>query len=697
MLSTGTVLQKRYRIKRLLAQGGMGAVYEAEAVHLRNATVAVKETFFNDFSNEKQAKLRDQFEREAATLARLHHPSLPQVKDHFVEGTGQFLVMDFIPGDDLDKLLEQRLMGKGEPFDFWMVMEWAERLLGALIYIHGQHPQVIHRDIKPANVKITPSGDLFLIDFGLAKDATTSRPGVSVGYGTIAYAPIEQLKSTGTDPRSDIYSLGATLYHLVTGKLPANALVREESVVEHLMPDVLRPAHHVNPQIPFAFASVLAKAMALDREQRYPNAIAMQMALRQARQEIEAEFRRLEEERKEKQRQEAERIRREEEERKRLEEEARQGELAEQRRREEAAWRQARLDEIKSREKELAKLKLALEQDEATEWLGERPDVGDQRIYQLPTTPEAPDEKPEKKVAAILPPKPPARTGVGVRLPLAIGGSLVAVALLIYLIVKFSGSVTDNPPVRIGQSQNVASNLGDAFTENVNGARLEMVRVPAGSFTMGSPDSESDRSPDEGPQHNVTVPRFYIGKHEVTQAQWKAVMGNNPSRFQGGDNLPVEQVSWNDAKEFCLKLKQMTGKEYRLPSEAEWEYAARAGTTGAYAGNLDSMAWYSNNSDSKTHPVGQKQPNAFGLFDMHGNVWEWCEDVWHNRYGEQHGNPPADGSAWLSGGDSRYRVLRGGSWFVRSIYCRSAYRGGNEPDTRINYDGFRVVVGARFP
>jgi DNA segregation ATPase FtsK/SpoIIIE-like protein len=356
MLSPGKVLQQRYRIKRLLAQGGMGAVYEAEAIHLRNAPVAVKETFFNDFSNEKQEKLREQFKREAATLARLRHPALPQVKDHFVEDDGQFLVMDFIPGDDLDTLLEQHLKEKNEPFGFWMVMEWAERLLDALVYIHGQYPPVIHRDIKPQNVKLTPRGELFLIDFGLAKDATTpTRPGVSVGYGTIAYAPIEQLKSLGTEVRSDLYSLGATLYHLATGEPPANAIVRDEAVNKYLMPDPLRAAHHVNPKTPFPLAAVIAKAMALDREQRYLNAYEMRQALWQAKQEIAAEIA-------EKQRQEQERRRREEEERKRLEEEARQRELEEQRRREEEERqrqeeaRQRELEQQRRREEETRRL-----------------------------------------------------------------------------------------------------------------------------------------------------------------------------------------------------------------------------------------------------------------------------------------------------------------------------------------------------
>lgn len=285
--------------------------------------------------------------------------------------------------------------------------------------------------------------------------------------------------------------------------------------------------------------------------------------------------------------------------------------------------------------------------------------------------PAPPKPKPQPEPPKSL--RPTVKWGVGL--------AVVIIALALYLITK-------TPSTSL-------LNLGNSFTENLNGVALEMIGVPGGEFLMGSPPNEEGRSDDEGPQHNVTVPRFYIGKYEVTQAQWKAVMGsgNNPSYFKG-DDLPVEQVSWNDAKGFCQKLSSMTGKTYRLPSEAEWEYACRAGTTGAYAGNLDAMAWYDNNSGNKTHPVGQKQPNAFGLYDMHGNVWEWCEDVWHDRYGGQHGNPPADGSAWLSGGDSSFRALRGGSCFS-SRGVRSADRVGLAPVVRVNYFGFRVVAPAR--
>jgi eukaryotic-like serine/threonine-protein kinase len=233
------------------------------------------------------------------------------------------------------------------------------------------------------------------------------------------------------------------------------------------------------------------------------------------------------------------------------------------------------------------------------------------------------------------------------------------------------------------------------LTENLNGIKLEMIRVPAGQFMRGSPESDQDKDPNETPQHKVTVPSFYISKYEVTQAQWKAVMGKNPSQFQGDDDRPVESVSWKDAKEFCGKLSKMAGKVYRLPSEAEWEYACRAKTTGGYAGDLTAIAWYGPNSNSSIHPVGRKSPNNFGLYDMHGNVWEWCEDVYHDSYGGQHGDPPTDGGAWITGGEKNRRVLRGGSWSINAQNCRSAARSWSAPDTRYLDLGFRVVVSAR--
>lgn len=201
--------------------------------------------------------------------------------------------------------------------------------------------------------------------------------------------------------------------------------------------------------------------------------------------------------------------------------------------------------------------------------------------------------------------------------------------------------------------------------------------------------------PDEKPVHRVKISQpFHMGKYEVTQGQWQSVMGNNPSNFKNCDNCPVEQVSWGDAQQFLAKLSERTdGFHYRLPSEAEWEYAARAGTTGDYAGNLDAMAWFDQNSGRTTHPVGTKQPNAWGLYDMHGNVFELCQDWHHDNYN----GAPTDGSAWLSGGEQKYREVRGGSSLSYATYARSSKRVMIAPYDRDENTGFRVVAVVRTP
>ncbi len=247
------------------------------------------------------------------------------------------------------------------------------------------------------------------------------------------------------------------------------------------------------------------------------------------------------------------------------------------------------------------------------------------------------------------------------------------------------------------------------FTEDLgNGITLEMVSIPGGTFLMGSPEGEGYDS--EYPQHEVIVQPFFMGKFQVTQAQWKAVaslpkvnhdLKSNPSRFQD-DDRPVERVSWEDAVEFCQRLSKQTGKEYRLPSEAEWEYAARAGTTTPFhfgetittdLANYDGNYTYANESQGEyreqTTPVGSFSPNAFGLYDMHGQVWEWCQDNWHDNYE----GAPKDGSPWLSGFSST-KIMRGGSWAYNPGVCRSAcrfYLARGFYDVDI---GFRVVCVA---
>ncbi|NEP12083.1 MAG: formylglycine-generating enzyme family protein [Symploca sp. SIO2C1] len=267
-----------------------------------------------------------------------------------------------------------------------------------------------------------------------------------------------------------------------------------------------------------------------------------------------------------------------------------------------------------------------------------------------------------------------------------------------------------------GKENNRSRRQANFFTEDLsNGIMLEMVAIPGGTFMMGSPATEEGRYERESPQHSVTIKPFYLGKFTVTQVQWRAVatlakvirdLNSDPAYFKG-DNLPVEQISWSDSKEFCARLSRETGRTYRLPSEAEWEYACRAGTNTPFhfgetittdLANYDGNSTYSfgpaGKYREKTTPVGSFQvANDFGLYDMHGNVWEWCEDHWHKNYQ----GAPKDGSVWIkenvNESDSHYnfRSLRGCSWGFGPRFCRSAYRDLNELDYRDSDISFRVV------
>ncbi|HEY9431780.1 MAG TPA: bifunctional serine/threonine-protein kinase/formylglycine-generating enzyme family protein [Blastocatellia bacterium] len=682
MLANGMLLQERYRIIRLLARGGMGAVYEAEAVHLGNAPVAVKQTFYN----EHQRTLREQFEREAATMARLRHPALPRVSDHFVEGGGQFLVMEFIPGDDLLALFNRR----GRPFDCGQVLAWAETLLDALDYIHTQHPPVIHRDIKPQNLKLTPRGELFLIDFGLAKNATTpTHSSASLHAYTLSYAPPEQIEGAGTDPRSDLYSLAATLHHLLAGEPPVDARVRQE-VVRYQAPDPLRLLHQVNPQIPPAVAMVIARAMALDRDYRYTSAAAMLQALREAGRLIaattpEAPFP----------------PRPQTQEGYRLQSQSRSSESATEH------------------------LSVAPPREQPRPGVAERPS---QRFESKQRADVAPVSATQSHAKAIV-------IGAALALPtvaLAIyfaflagrssGGAVVRTNGIVIPgsgvtdiqgTVKLptgvapSGSIgnfdfetvtLDGDGNAISRKKKQARHFGEDIGEDVI---LELVEIPGGEFTIGSPKEEEGRIPTEGPQRSVTLPSFWIGKYEVTQEQWREVakLSIVKSDFNADPSFPlykhgkspVSGVSWDDAVEFCKRLSRKTGREYRLPTEAEWEYAARAGTNAPFAFGATVTPVVANCTQKRPTTVGSLGvANAFGLFDMTGNVWEWCQDERRDDYNDL----SADGS-WTKEGDRQFRRLRGGSWGLTELkLCRSALRYQDAPDARSLIYGFRVVTAA---
>ena len=233
-----------------------------------------------------------------------------------------------------------------------------------------------------------------------------------------------------------------------------------------------------------------------------------------------------------------------------------------------------------------------------------------------------------------------------------------------------------------------AINFEDYFL--VNGVSFEMVYVEGGTFDMGATTEQgSDAESDEKPVHSVTLSGYYIGKCEVTQELWKAVMGSNPSKFKGTQN-PVESVDWEDCQEFVSRLNSLTGRTFRLPTEAEWEYAARGGNKSRhykYSGsdNIHDVAWYDDNSGSKTHAVGTKSPNELGIYDMSGNVWEWCSDRYGGYSAGAQTNPqgPSSGS---------YRVLRGGGWFDNARCCRVSFRSDYDPDDSNDSYGLRLVL-----
>jgi formylglycine-generating enzyme required for sulfatase activity len=231
---------------------------------------------------------------------------------------------------------------------------------------------------------------------------------------------------------------------------------------------------------------------------------------------------------------------------------------------------------------------------------------------------------------------------------------------------------------------------GTVETVRVNGVDIEMVYVPGGTFMMGSPSNGKDRNNDEV-QHQVMLTKgYWIGKYEVTQEQWQAVMGNNPAnKFGVGNRYPVYYVSWNDCQEFIQKLNSLTGQNFALPTEAQWEYAARGGPSSkgyVYSGsnNINDVAEYYGNNNKSTKPVGGRQANELGIYDMSGNVWEWCEDWIADYPGGSVTNPtgPSNGS---------YRVVRGGCWYSKARYCRSADRGNFDPSDRDYSLGFRLV------
>ena len=655
------------------------------------------------------AQILGLFEKEAVILEKLgKHPQIPTLLAHFQENDKFYIIQEYIDGHDL-----RTEIFAGQRLSEGYVIKFLQDILEALAFVHTQG--VIHRDIKPANLmRRKEDGKISLIDFGAVKEIgsiilnSQGQITPSLIIGSPGYMPTEQ--GIGQPCyASDIYAVGMTAIHALTGINPTH--LQEDPPTGEII------WRYDQLQISEYLAEVLTTMVRRYFKMRYPSAVEALQALKPL---LEAStgtilftpaktaycnevFKRLKQGNGKLSPVALQLL---ETERKKL-----SLSPAEAKEMYEFALSQAQEYERKRNEYEdlffkVVKVQFPFNQETEAELqeyrdsLGLKPEdvanIEERVLAQRQVEYERQPKKPNPP-----PPQPERVLGIPVTTFEFETAKLIAKPGFLGL-----GKGWEIQRSR-KKSRLFIQDLG-------NGGNLEMVTIPGGTFIMGSPENEKGYSSSQSPQHQVTVPPFFMGKYPVTQKQWQAVaalekvkidLKSDPSRFKGDgstsltNNLPVECVSWNDAQEFCARLSQNANKIYRLPSEAEWEYACRAGTTTPfYCGETIStdLANYHGNSTygqgqkgeyrEKTTEVGIFPANPFGLYDMYGNVWEWCEDDWYENYI----NAPIDGSAWTSlGGNSR--VLRGGSWVNDPRGCRSAYRNDfNRGDHSFGI-GFRVV------
>ncbi|MEG5082915.1 bifunctional serine/threonine-protein kinase/formylglycine-generating enzyme family protein [Microcoleus sp. AT8-B4] len=628
------ILRNRFRMIKLLGQGGFGRTYLAEDIDRLNQPCVVKQLAPDVQGTWAINKAVELFQLEARQLQQLgQHPQIPSLDAYFEDNKYLYLVQQFVDGDNLLTLFQNQGIWQES-----QVKQLLLELLPVLKFIHEQ--KIVHRDIKPENIMRRRSdGLLMLIDFGVSKQLSgtvISRQGTQIG--SHGYAPLEQMQGGEAYAASDLFSLGATAFHLLTGVHPYGLWT------EHGYSWTGNWQQHLKSPIDKELELILSKLLAKDIQQRYQSAEEVLRDFQgQSRQTpapipiptipvIPQHSLPL------------------------RTNTTRRGFL--------------QLAGFAGGGFALAVLGQSLLNNKSS---SSSPNLPPSSNKEAPSPKSSAQKSSPKTTAKSSSPKPSPKPAPETPKPQPSSNALKSFTF---------ETVTVNST---GQIANRRQGKAQAFIENIgNGISLDMVAIPGGSFVMGSPDTEAGRSSYEGPQRTVNIPAFFMGKYEITQEQYQAVMGNNPSEFKGA-KLPVEKVSWNDAVEFCKRLSQKTGKTYRLPSQAEWEYACRAGTkTPFYFGETitpDLVNYNGNNPyagaskglyRTQTTDVGNFSPNAFGLYDMHGNVWEWCSHPDNDR--------------------SDRRVRCGGSWNDTAVNCRSAYRLSNLAGDRYSDIGFRVAL-----
>ncbi|MEM7595115.1 MAG: bifunctional serine/threonine-protein kinase/formylglycine-generating enzyme family protein, partial [Cyanobacteria bacterium P01_A01_bin.83] len=571
------LLMNRYRAISLLGQGGFGRTFLAIDEFKPSKPRCVIKQFLPEVKGASALKKATElFEREAARLDELgQHQQIPELLAFFDQEERKYLIQEFIDGEDL--LKELKTAGV---FSQQQIKELLDDLLSVLKFVHDNN--VIHRDIKPENIiRRKQDGKLVLVDFGAAKEAIASEISqVGTIIGSVSYIAPEQAAGKAKFA-SDLYSLGATCLHLLTGVEPIDLFDTAEGEWNWR-------SHLKDNEIDYELSHVLDKLVEGATKRRFQSVAEVLQTL-----------------------------------------------------------------------------------------------AGEQ--YPTITAPTAISSRSNKYNKQRSVRKNPSRVKQRVH-------------KLDLQVMEFEFTTIANDPCMIfGKKMSLPTRRHQAKAKYItleleNNITLDLVGIPGGKFAMGSPETEPEREVEESPVHSVSIRPFLMGKYPITQAQWWAVMGNNPSRFAESDTAnckkPVEKVSWSDCNQFCQQLSQLIGREFRLPTEAEWEYACRGKTLSPFHFGSTISTELANYNGEDSYGIGAEgenrqqttdvdlfSANQYGLYDLHGNVAEWCADTWHHSYR----NAPTDGSAWVGNNPKELRVLRGGSWLHLPGSCRSAQRLKSSP------------------